>query len=210
MYFFFIYGKKKTHIKSDTNHEYVCQNCNHSDLDVHVYREYFHLLFLPIIPVGAKEVKIRCNNCEQLKWIASLEKHYEKTSRTPFYLYTGLGILIGLILFAFIAGLQGKKENILFVENPHVGDVYTIKHEKKDSTSYYFFRIAQIEGDSVSVYHNNLIYYGYVSKFNEQDFFMKDEKFLFTKKMLKEMLEKGEIDNVDRDYGVYEGFNRIQ
>ena len=39
---------------------------------------------------------------------------------------------------------------------------------------------------------------------------MKDEELIFTKKELKEMLAHDEINSVERDYGDYEGFNRIK
>ena len=95
---FFIHGKKTARIKRDTYHQYACKNCKDFDLDIRVYREYFHVFFIPFFPIGYKEVKIRCNNCGEPKWIESVQKHYEKTSRTPFYLYGAAILLILLIV----------------------------------------------------------------------------------------------------------------
>jgi hypothetical protein len=119
-------------------------------------------------------------------------------------------LVAGLVLFAIVANLNTQREKAKFVANPLVGDVYTIRHKEKDTTTYYFLKVSKINGDTISAYHNNLVYYSYVSKFNSEDFFIKEEEITFTKKDLKEMLDKDQINGVDRDYGVYGGFNRVQ
>jgi hypothetical protein len=207
---FIIYGKKNAKIKSDTNHQHACQNCKDFDLDVKVYREYFHVCFIPLFPVGLKEVKIRCNNCGESKWIPALQQQYERTSRTPFYLY-GLAIFMAAVTFACVGKdfIDGKN-NAQFVADPHVGDVYTMRHVEKDSTFYYFLKVSQVKGDTISAYHNRLVYFSYVSKFDATDFFIKEEEYVYLKKDLKEMLDKEEINGVTREYGVSEGFNHVQ
>lgn len=207
---FIIYGRKSARIKSDTYHQYACGNCKDFDLDVHVYRPYFHVFFLPLFPAGPKEVKMRCNNCGEAKWVASIQRQYEKTSRTPFYLYGGVLLVAAMVLLGVIFNLRSQRQNKAFVADPRVGDVYTVRREEKDSTFYYFLKIHHINGDTVRVYHNNLVYYSSVSRFNEKDFFVEREEWMFSKKDLGNMLQKNEIENVSRDYGVYEGFNRIE
>lgn len=207
---FFIYGKRTARIKSDTSHQHNCQNCKDFDLDIQVYRDYFHVCFIPLFPVGHKEVKIRCNNCGESKWIQPLQKQYEQVSRTPFYLYGGVIFIAAIILACTVQGLVNGKNNAQFVADPQVGDVYTVKHVEKDTTFYYFLKVSSIKGDTVTAYHNNFVYYRYVSKFDPSDFFMKEEEFQYLKKDLKAMLEKEEITSVTRDYGAYEGFNQVQ
>lgn len=207
---FFIHGKKSAKIKSDTNHQHICQQCKDFDLDVKVYRTYFHVFFLPLFPIGCKEVKIRCNNCGEPKWILALQQHYEKVSRTPFYLYGAAIFIAAAILAGVVSGTINGKNNAKFVADPHVGDVYTVRRIEKDSTFYYFLKVIEVKGDTIAAYHNNLVYYRYVSRFDPSDFFVKGEEFSFLKSELKEMLKKEEIETVTRDYGVYEGFNHVQ
>ena len=102
------------------------------------------------------------------------------------------------------------KEKEKFVENPKVGDVYTMRKDENTLTTYYFLKIAGIHGDTVIVYHNNLEYCRFISKLNEDDCFVKDDEIFFLKSDLKQMLIKMEINAVDRNYGEYEGFNRIK
>ena len=71
-------------------------------------------------------------------------------------------------------------------------------------------RLVRISGDTVVAYHNNLEYNGFISRLNDSDFFVKDEELYFLKPELKQMLEKMEINSIDRNYGEYEGFNRIK
>ena len=207
---FVIYGRRTARIKKYTDSQQACNNCKAFGLDVKVYRDYYHLFFIPFFPVGDKIVKIHCNSCGQPMRLDTMRNHYESISRTPFYLYAGPILVAGLILILVNANLNTQKEKAKFVENPKVGDVYRIRKDTNNSTTYYFLRVVNIIGDTVSVYHNNLEYSGFISKLNADDYFVKDEELFFLKSDLKQMLDKMEINSVDRDYGEYEGFNRIK
>ncbi len=205
-----IYGRRTARIKRYTDNQYACKSCNTFDLDVKVYRDYYHLFFIPFIPIGEKTVKIRCKNCTEPFNLAATQKHYEDISRTPFYLYTLTIILVGLISFLVIANINTQNEKARFVENPIIGDVYRIRKSENNSTSYYFLKVISIKGDTVVAYHNNLEYNGFIIKLNNEDYFVKDDELTFTKNELKQMLEKAEINSVERGYGDEEGFNRVK
>jgi len=207
---FVIYGKRKARIKKYTDNRNYCKNCNSFDLNVKVYKEYFHIFFIPFFPTGDKTVKIVCNNCGEPYRIEAIQKEYEKGTRTPFYLYSGLILIGSLILLLVNANIRTQKEKAKFIENPKAGDIYRIRIDENNSTSYYFLRVTEINGDTVLAYHNNLVYNGFITKLNEEDFFDKGEVLIFTKKELKEMLDEGEINSVERNYGSEEGFNRIK
>ncbi len=207
---FLIYGRRTARIKKHTDNQQACQSCKIFDLDVKVYRDYYHLFFIPVFPVGDKVVKIRCNNCGEPSRLETTQRHYESISKTPFYLFMFPILFAGLIIILVNANLNTQKEKALFVDNPEVGDVYRIRKDENNKTTYYFLRLVRISGDTIVAYHNNLEYGGFISKLNDDDFFVKDEELYFLKPELKQMLEKGEINSVDRDYGDYEGFNRIK
>ena len=207
---FVIYGRRTSRIKKYTENQQACQSCKTFELDIKVYRDYYHLFFIPVFPVGDKTVKIRCNNCGEPMRLETIQKHYESISRTPFYLFTFPILFAGLIIILVNANLNTQKEKALFVDNPKVGDVYRIRKDENNKTTYYFLRLVRISGDTVVAYHNNLEYNGFISKLNDDDFFVKDEELYFLKPELKQMLEKMEINSVDRNYGDYEGFNRIK
>ncbi len=106
--------------------------------------------------------------------------------------------------------LTTQKEKAAFVADPKVGDVYLVREEDKGSNIYYFMRLVSIHNDTVSVYHTHLQYDGFVSKLNSDDYFDKTEELFFTKAQLKQMLDKDEINSVEREYGSYEGFDQIK
>jgi len=142
--------------------------------------------------------------------VEGIQKHYEKISRTPFYLFAFPVLFAGLVLILIKSNHETEKEKAMFVANPKVGDVYGIRVKENNKSEFYFLRLVRINGDTVVAYHSNLEYSGSTSKMNINDFFVKDEELYFLKSELKEMLDKMEISSVDRSYGEYEGFNRIR
>lgn len=207
---FLIYGKRKLRIKTYTDHQNACNDCKFFDLEIKIFKEYFHLFFVPFFPTGAKSSSVRCRSCGTPTRIDSLQKQYEDSTRVPFYLYSGLIVIFVGIALLVNANLRTQKEKKLFVENPQRGDVYLIRTNHNDSTAYYFLRINRIIDDTVLAWHSNLVYSRFVSKFDRNDFFVKNEELIYTKSELKKMLEGSEINAVERGYGDYEGFNRIK
>ena len=168
------------------------------------------MFFIPFFPIGEKASLLTCNSCGQPMRIDSLQAAYEKSAKSPFYLYSGL-ILVALLVI-WLVNINGntQKQKELYVANPQAGDVYLVRDDKSKQVSYYFLKIADIWGDSVIVYHGNLEYNGFVSRLHEDDYFVQDEQLIYTKKELKQMLEKGGINAVERGYGNDEGFNRVK
>jgi hypothetical protein len=205
-----IHGKRTARIKRYTDNNQACRDCQSFDLDVRVYRDYYHFFFIPIFPVGDKVVKMRCKNCGEPIRINTIQSHYEDISRTPFYLYTFPILFVCLIIIVIIGNLSTQKEKAIFIDNPKVGDVYRISKDENNKTTYYFLRLARVNGDTVIAYHNNLEYNGFIYKLNDDDFFVKEDKLYFMKHELKQMLEKEEINSVERNYDDDKGFNRIK
>lgn len=207
---FIIYGRRVARIKKYFANRHYCKSCNSFDLEAKVYKEYFHLFFIPFFPIGDKTVNIFCKNCGEPYRVEEVENEYQKNTRTPVYLFSGLILVAGLILLIVFENIRTQKEKMAFVEHPKVGDVYTIRKEENNSTIYYFLRISQVNGDTVIAHHSNFVYSGFITKLNNDDFFVKDDELIFIRKELKEMLDNGEINSVKRNYGNSEGFDRIR
>lgn len=207
---FVFYGKRKARIKRYTDNSHACQSCGIFDFDVKVYREFYHIFFIPAFPVGYKSVEIRCKSCGEPLRLEALKKQYESASRTPFYLFSFLILFVGLILFLVYEIDKTQKEKANFVLNPKVGDVYTIRREVNNIPTYYFLRLNRISGDTVIALHSNLEYSDYISELNADDFFVKEDEIYLMKSDLKQMLDSLEINSIERAYGDDEGFNRIK
>ena len=102
-----------------------------------------------------------------------------------------------------------KKRKIENVVNPMIGDIYTIREEENHDYKYYFLRIAGISKDSVIVLHNRLDYGDFVSSLSRDDYFVKNDTLVYSRKQIKKMLESDEIYSIDRDYGEGSNFNQF-
>lgn len=142
--------------------------------------------------------------------VDSLQSQYEKNTRSPFYLYSGLILAVLFTAWMVSININTQAEKKLLVANPQAGDVFLVRDSKSKQASYYFLKVADIWGDSVIVYHSNLEYNGYVSQLNYEDYFVQDEQLIYTKKELQQMLEKNEINTVDRGADTTKGFERIK
>ncbi|MFT3702545.1 MAG: hypothetical protein QM802_09255 [Agriterribacter sp.] len=142
--------------------------------------------------------------------ISSIEQEYEKRTRGPFYLYAGVLLFAAFILIAIGSNFSNRKEYAKLVDSPMTGDVYRIKKKENDASSYYFLRVNDISGDTISSYHSNFLYKQFTDKLNDSDFFDSGEELRFTKAAIKKMLDKGEIESVERGYEKNNGFNRIK
>lgn len=207
---FLIHGKRTLRIKKFSDHSQPCKHCVAFDTEITVYKKYFHLFFIPFFPVGEKTVQIVCRQCGEINRSETLQAEYCNQTKNPFYLYTGLFLLAGIIFWIIMANITTQKEKREFVKNPAVGDVYTMRMEENNTTSYYFLRVSSIRGDTVYTFHNNLVYERFVSGFNNDDYFVMKEEMIFTKNELLQLLEKGEINGVDRNYSNNSSFNRIK
>lgn len=168
------------------------------------------MYYVPFCPVGDKTVSARCRNCGEPFRSESLLSHYKQISKTPFY-YFSLPILFSsLVILVTILNSNTQEDKLAFVTNPKAGDVYTIRHDENNKTTYYFLRLKSLHGDTLVMYHNALEYSGYTSSFTKEDYFVKDEELFFLKPELIKMLTRKEINAVDRDYSDYNGFDRIE
>lgn len=207
---FIIYGRRTARIKKYKNDTQPCPSCNFFGVNIKVYRDFYHFFFLPIIPVGINTAKIYCNNCKRQIRSNTIETEYEAKARAPIYLYTGVLLVLSFISSAIYNNLQNQKENIKLVESPIEGDVYRIMKKEGNSTFYYFLRINEVSNDTVYSYHSNLMYNQFTDKLSDDDFFNQSEYFILTKADLQEMLDKGEIQSITRNYKENTGFSRVK
>lgn len=207
---FIVYGKQTARIKRYTENHQKCSNCGTFDLEVRVYRSYYHLFFVPFFPFGPLHTEISCKHCGRANPSASLQQQYESQTKTPFYLYSLL-ILIALgIGFAVWENQRTQVEKSRLAKSPVKGDVYTVRDSDKGATTYYFLRVADVIGDTVLVLHSNLEYDGFVSAMAPKDHFVKSDTLYYLKKEIRQLQDSGVIVGIDREYDAYKGFSRTQ
>jgi len=193
-----IYGKKTARIKTATDNHEKCKNCGAFDISVVVLQEYFHFFYIPVCPVGPKNAKAWCHDCGQHFGSARFEKEYEDNAKTPIYIYSIPLIFFLLIVIGVFANLSTQKEKAEFIQNPKVGDTYLIRKDEKETTYYYFLKIKDINGDTITLYHNDRIYSSYPTSLAPIDSFVTMEPLSYTRLTLKRMLDADEINSVER------------
>ena len=193
-----IKGQRTARIKSYSENHEKCRQCGAFDLSVAVFRDYYHLFFIPFLPIGPKNVKILCSSCGESFGSATLSKQYEETTRTPIYLYTIPLLFPGLVILAVYANLTTQDKKADFVRNPIAGDVYLIRTDKGDTTSYSFLKVIEVKGDTLVLYHNNGVYSSFTTSLDINDSFVTNEQLILSKLRLRQMLDSDEINTVIR------------
>lgn len=205
-----LYGTRTSRIKKYTDNQHCCKSCGAFEIEVQVSRSYFHVFFIPVVPVGFNTVLMRCGNCQEPFRLQTLQTQYENKSKAPFYFYSIPILLAVLIAIIINLNITNQKEKAKFIESPKIGDIYKIRKDENSAAYYYFLRVSKTIDDTVFVYHNNILYNSFITQLIDVDFFDSKEELIFTKKELKEKLNNGEINAVEREYSNETGFNRIK
>ncbi|MBO9150839.1 zinc-ribbon domain-containing protein [Chitinophaga sp. GCM10012297] len=196
-----IYGWKATPV----GHEDLGAKCSHCgtmmSVQVFVYQKYAHIFWIPAFPLGKTGGSV-CTHCKQTlkpkEMPNDLKLSYDSLrsrAKTPIWTFSGL-IVIGLIVtFGIFAARQSAAANAKMILAPQAGDVYEVKEAPG---SYTLYKVARVAGDSVYVLHN---LYETNKSSGLADLMKKEfspEEEAFTKNELKELFDKGTIDDIRR------------
>jgi len=196
-----VYGSRSKELAKDILTD-QCPGCGKQNcIDMHVFQKYAHVFWIPVFPMGKTGV-CQCDHCKQVLTLkempASLAISYENLkakAKTPIWMFSGLAVLAILITIGFISGKQNDEENARLILMPQTGDVFEIKLGSKQYTLY---KVAQVEGDSVFVqlndYETNKV--AGLNDLKEETY--SEDVLGFSKAELKQMLEKGEIIDIER------------
>lgn len=153
-----IYGNRNKQLLGDDVMD-KCEHCgNDSSMEMHVFRRYFHLFWIPFVPTKKFGIS-QCNHCKQMlkdsemppKLKASYNA-YQANAKTPWWMYSGLVLFSLLVLSVMWSNSNDTKNNQAYFEKPQVGDVYQIKTE---TNNYTLYKIDEIKKDSIIFEINN-------------------------------------------------------
>ena len=166
-----IYGIKT--IDLNTVHlPIVCTGCGHEQQSLQVYRNFFSLYFIPVIPLRKSGI-ITCPACSRqlkkkpfLKELATKKLdsaqakfHFEsifKTAQTPLYMYIApLLLAVAMIIYfanSFHQDQHGKELAEQYLQNP-IGNVITvIKTTENSAYPYMITYIAEVSKETSVVF----------------------------------------------------------
>lgn len=196
----FVYGKRKYVLKKFGDQKITCDTCGDQSGDVRVCQSYYHLFFIPIASASSRFIENTCRNCN--KTYEAFTNKYSDSVRKPLRFYS-VPILISVLILGLVLGnIFTQKQKAKYVDDPKIGDVYLIRDDRKIPKKYYFFKITNTPNNSdiIEIIHSAYQYNTFVSKMNEKDYFVKDDTIQFTRDDLKQMLQDGFINSVERNY----------
>lgn len=204
---FLLYGKRSLIIKKYTDHTHACPHCRGLNLDVKIEKSYYHLFYIPFFPSRGKFAHITCGNCGkpykdpvlEEDYYIELEDEYEKRTKNPLYLYSGLLLIALLTLFMVFSNLRTQQQKAEYIAQPQTGDTYLIREKRADHKVYYYLNVYRISGDSVFTHPGHLEYLSFARKMKKGDYFETDQVRPYTKQLLKKMLDDGMIIKAERE-----------
>ena len=156
------YGTRSKNIHNGQLRNVKCPNCeNETSMTYSIFGKYAHVYWIPFFPIGKVGVA-ECNTCKRTYEIKELpeniktkyERETEKSGvKTPVWFFSGLFIIAGLVVFGYFMSKQTTANELTYLEQPQVGDVY----EFNTDTGYYStMKLESIKGDSLFFFVNEM------------------------------------------------------
>lgn len=198
-----IYGTSRPKIKTAKSATGICPNCKSQfTLSYTIYRKHVHLFWIPIFPLKKKGLS-ECSNCKNIlnekEMPESLKAELNEIkadAKGPIWQFAGL--LLILLLSIWIYQNDGEKtaENLSFIQNPQVGDVYKYKVRRG---AYSTMKVVSVSSDSVFIlfneYESNKVMG--IPKIEKSKNYS-DEVFGMSRASLLEMHTDGDLFDIDR------------
>ena len=200
-----IYGSRNIQLAKETITD-KCPNCGtQNSVELNVFQKYAHVFWIPFFPMGKTAVS-QCNHCRQIlknkEMPEAFKSNYEvlkAQNKTPLWTFAGLAILVTLISWGVINDKQNDEKNAKLILAPKSGDVFEIKTPENQYTLY---KVDRVNGDTAFVrlhqYESNKIS-GLTDLKQKGDAAYTEETMPYSLSELKEMLNKGEIRDIERN-----------
>lgn len=137
----------------------ICPNCKNRDkLEYKIFGGVIRIIFIPIIP-NRRTIKIYCNSCLKEFNVKNLDHNSKQTFKYgknikpikyPLWQFSGSIILISILSFAIYTGIEMKKLEKNYIQEPKKNDVYKINSNGDYST----LKVNDITQDSILILLN--------------------------------------------------------
>ncbi|HLP11340.1 MAG TPA: hypothetical protein VK177_05350 [Flavobacteriales bacterium] len=195
-----VIGQKTARLKTIDTIGQPCTGCKRFSLRLEVYRDYMHLFWIPLFPLGRKYYQIYCTSCSDGDNRVTLEQLKSNVRATSWYLFIGTGLILLLVAAGIITMTFNSMRIREYANHPVKNDVYkyeTVDHEGE--IVYGFLKLKRIKGDSLFFYENKYNYYKSVNGLDRDDCFESVEKY-YSRNKIKGMYENGKILFIWREY----------
>ena len=150
MFVFFGWSTKKIGTKQIDR---ACPACHSPSLSLVGMQRIFHIFWIPTLPLK-KSTVAACASCAATYPLETVGISKQETYfKTPWWSFSGLGILMVLLALGFYADASKEKIYEDFKTNPQAGVYFTFKSKDPDyaQAPYCFGKIEAIKGDKILV-----------------------------------------------------------
>jgi hypothetical protein len=199
------YGTRSSNIKNGQLRNIKCPNCeNETSMTYSVFGKYAHVYWIPFFPIGKTNI-VECNDCkatydvkdldQKIKDKFKIEKEKE-SAKTPIWFFSGLIIIAIIAVAGYFLSQQTKAEELEFIDQPQVGDIYQYKTE---TNNYSTMKIDSVLKDSIYFFVNEMeiTKSSGISEIDIEENYK--ELYGFSKSKIKEMYTNEEIYEINRD-----------
>ncbi|OIQ30822.1 MAG: hypothetical protein BM564_01010 [Bacteroidetes bacterium MedPE-SWsnd-G2] len=199
-----IYGTRSAHLATKKLQRPTCQSCNtKGEIVMGLYRKHVHAFWIPLFPYKKTAVS-ECGHCkhtiEKKEFNEELNEEYRRIkehSKGPVWQFSGLLLIALLIAYGSYASNQDKANELLYLGQPEVGDVYSYVMEEGN---YSTFKITSVSTDSVFFILNDyeISRASKIYKINKEENYSDAEASL-AKSELDSMYKNNDIIDIIRD-----------
>ncbi|WP_298895666.1 zinc-ribbon domain-containing protein [uncultured Psychroserpens sp.] len=199
-----LWGKREKKLKEGRLQQVTCPEC-HSLTSMHyiVFGRYIDVFWIPTFPIGKKKI-IECDKCTEQFFLKNLPQPIkakfktEVSTRHSIWSFSGLVAIISLISLLIFVVVKDDINDKNYINNPMIGDVYTIKLERKDR--YTTMKITEITQDSIIVIYNieSTPRRAKIYSIDKAKNYMEFSKDRFSKQDIKDLYHEKFIYEVDR------------
>lgn len=147
------FGTKGKVISGECIQGAECPSCGTNEYITFGVLRYFHLYWIPVIPTS-KTVGVECTHCKKTLVDKELPPELSKQIKSMIFtkkkvmpMFTGLIIIALLVLFGVFTAQQKNAQDVAYIQNPQVNDIYIVNFNKlfKASDSEYKYGAMRIK-----------------------------------------------------------------
>ena len=199
-----IYGTRSTQLAKETLMD-KCPSCGaQNSVELYAFQKYAHIFWIPFFPIGKTAVS-QCGHCKQVlqkkempENLLAAFQNLKAQTRMPIWTFSGLGLLAALVIAVVISDKKKDERNAKLILTPQSGDVFEIKTKENQYTLY---KVSSIQNDSIIIHINNYEtnkISGLADLKSKGESAYSEDEYAIHKSDLKQMLEKGEIVDIER------------
>jgi len=196
-----IYGTRSKQLTKQA----VTEKCTHcgsqNTIDIYVFQQYAHVFWIPFFPIRKIGIS-QCDHCQQAlkqnEMPDGLRDSYNQVkaqTKIPIWTFSGIALIAVIVAIGIINGKKKDERNAQLILTPKAGDIFEIK---TPDNNYSLVRVTSVNGDTVYIQQNE---YQVDRTSGLDDLRKKDyspEEYGISKSVLKTMLEKGDILDIER------------